>query len=125
MKKVSVRHSMLNNIIIHIDNLQKGMPDAYCCKICTKHEIEKKILNFIIYLEKYKEELLQTSLKQKVTSEFMSYRWIEQNKISYSIHNMLFQGRQTAKDPLSKPVKLCVECNGIATKLTSICGNGC
>ena len=38
---------------------------------------------------------------------------------------MLFQGRQTAKDPFSKPIKLCVECNGIATKLTSICGNGC
>ena len=52
-----------DNIIININNLQKSMSDAYCCKICTKHEIAKKFLNFIIYLENYKEELLQTSLK--------------------------------------------------------------
>ena len=37
---------------------------------------------------------------------------------------MFFLGRPKAKDPFSKRIKLCVECNGIPTKLTSICGNG-
>mgnify|MGYP000876320308 FL=1 len=54
----------------------------------------------------------------------MRYKWIEQNRISCSIHYKLFLGRQKAKDPFSKHIKLCVECNGIATKLTSICGDG-
>ena len=114
-----------DNIIINIKGLQQSISDAFCCKICTTNEIEKKFLNFIMYLEKYEEELLQTSLKHKFTSELMRYKWIEKNRISYSIHYRLFQGRQKRNDPLSKPVKLCVECNGIATKLTSICGNGC
>ena len=39
--------------------------------------IEKKFLNFIRYSEKYEEELLQTSLKRKFTSELMRYEWIE------------------------------------------------
>ena len=70
------------------------------------------------------EELLPKSLKHKLTSESMRHKWIKQNRITYSIHYMLFQGYQTAKDPFSNPVKLCVECNGIATKSISICGNG-
>jgi len=41
-----------DNIIINISNLQKNMSDAYCCKICTKIEIEKKFHDFITYLEK-------------------------------------------------------------------------
>ena len=53
-----------DNIVININNLQKSISDAYCCKIYTKNEIEKKFLNFM-YLEKYKEELLQTSLKRQ------------------------------------------------------------
>ena len=63
-----------DNIIIHFNNLQKGMSDAYCCKICTKHEVEKKFLNFMMYSEKYKEELLQTSLMQKFTSGLMRFK---------------------------------------------------
>ena len=124
-KSESETFNVDDNIIINVDKLQKSISDAYCCKICTKNEMEKKFLKFIMYLENYEEEILQKSLKHTFTSEIMRYKWIEQNRISYSIHYMLFQGRQKVKDPFSKPVKFCVECNGIASKLTSICGNGC
>ena len=52
-----------DNIIINVNKLQKSISDAYFCKIFTKNEMEKKFLNFVMYLEKYEEELLQTSLK--------------------------------------------------------------
>ena len=113
-----------DNIIINVMNLQKSISDAYFCKICTKNGMEKKFLTFIMYLEKYEEKLLLKSLKHKFTAELMRYKWMEQHRISNSIHYMLFQGHQTAKDPFSKPVKLCVECDDIATKLTSILGYG-
>ena len=64
-----------DNIIINVSNLHKSISDAYCCKICTKIEIEKKFYDFIIYLEKRAKELLQTSLKQNFTSELMRYKW--------------------------------------------------
>ena len=66
-----------DNIIINVMNLQKSISDAYFCKICTKNEMEKKFLKFIMYLEKYEEELLQKSLKHTFTSEIMRYKWIE------------------------------------------------
>ena len=38
---------------------------------------------------------------------------------------MLLQGHHKAKDNISKPVKLCDECNDFANKLISIIANGC
>ena len=46
-----------DDIIINVNNLLKNIPDPHFCKICTIIEIKKKFLNFIMYLEKFEEEL--------------------------------------------------------------------
>ena len=62
-----------DNIIININNLKEHLSHSFCCKLCVKNKFDKKFLKFIMYLEKYEEELLQTRLKQKFTSELTRY----------------------------------------------------
>ena len=117
------------NIIININNLQEHLSDVFCCKLCVKNEFDKRFLKFIMVLEKYEEELLQTCLKQKFNSELMRYECIEKKGISFSMHYALFQAQYAksgdAINCMSKPIRLNAEYNGIATKVTSTCDNGC
>ena len=118
-----------DNIIININNLQEHLSDSFCCELCVKNEFDKKFLKFIMYLEKYEEELLQTCLKQKFTSEMMRYEWIKKKRISFSMHYVLFQAQYAKSGDdincILKPIRLNAEYNGIATEVTSTCGIGC